>query len=179
MPLTPPPTETSLGRKVVVILEDPPAAPTGIPTLTEINAAFFAQYHMYTPFNVMPDQNTGQGPRKLGARVQPTKKGLVTYPAVDVQYSYLPQQVGTPGAAGNELYELLEEDVIRTAVVFNGLDGDLDAIPANAVGDVYLIDPGVKRKGETGEGEFDEFSTTQTCVIAGGEPIAKDRVFAA
>lgn len=179
MPIQMPPTAKSLARKVVVFLETPPAATTGIPTLAEVNAAFFAALHLYVPFNVQPTQNTGEGPRKLGASSVPQENGLVSYPAVETSYSYLPQKVGTAGAVGNELYELLVPGTKRTAVVFNDLAGDIDAIPADAVGDVYLIDPGVRRKGETGEGEFDQFSVAQSLVIAGGEPIAEDHVFPA
>lgn len=179
MPIEMPPTSKSLGRKVVVFLEDAPAATSGIPTLAEVNAAFFASLHLYTPFNATPNQNTGQGPRKLGTDSVPTENGLVTYPPVDVEYSYMPQALGTPGGDGNELYELLEPGTKRTAVVFDDLKGDLDAIPANAVGDVLLVDPGVRRKGATGDGEFDKNSVKQSLVVAGGLPIAVDHKFAA
>lgn len=183
MPITLPPTEKALGRKVVVFLETPPAASTGIPTLVEVNAGLQASLHLYTPFNVTPTQNTGEGPRKLGAKSVPQQNGLVTYPAVEVQGSYLPQSLGTPGAVGNEVYELMKDTEAAgdqlTAVVFDGIDGDTDPIPANAVGDVYLVEPGVIRKGQTGDGEFDELSFTTSLVIVGGEPVVEDHVFAA
>lgn len=178
-PINLPPTEKALGRKVVVFLSTPPAAATGIPTLVEVNAALQASLHLYTPFNVTPTQNTGEGPRKLGAKSVPQQNGLVTYPAVEVQYSYRPQLLGAPGGVGNELYEALVPEDKLTAVVFAGIDGDTDPIPANAVGNVYLVEPGEYREGETGEGEFDELSTTQSLVIVGGEPIAKNHVFTA
>jgi hypothetical protein len=176
-PIDLPPTEKSLGRKLVVFLTDPPAA--GIPTLVEVNAGLQASLHLYTPFNVTPNQNTGEGPRKLGSQFAPTENGITTYPAVDIEYSYLPQSLGTPGAVGNELYEAMVPGDVLTAVVFAGIDGDTDPIPANAVGDVYLVEAGVRRKGETGEGEFDHLSTKQSLVIKGGEPVAEDHVFAA
>lgn len=183
MPISAPPTEKALGRKVVVFLDTPPAAGTGIPTLVEVNAGMQASLHIYTPFNVTPTQNTGEGPRKVGAKTVPQQNGLVTYPAVEVQGSYRPQELGTPGAAGNELYELMKDAEAAgdklTAVVFDGIDGDTDPIPASTVGDVYLVEPGVIRKGATGEGEFDELSFTTSLVISGGEPIAVDHVFAA
>ena len=67
MPISLPPTSKSLGRKSVVFLTTPPAAATGIPTTVEVSAALFGSLHLYTPFNVTPNQNTGEGPRKLGA----------------------------------------------------------------------------------------------------------------
>lgn len=183
MPISLPPTEKSLGRKVVVFHDTPPAAGTGIPTLVEVNAALQASLHLYTPFNVTPSQNTGEGPRKLGAKTVPQENGVVTYPAVEVQGSYLPQELGTPGAEGNELYEMLKAAEAAsdklTVSVFDGIDGDVSAIPTSAVGDVYLVEPGVIRKGSTGDGEFDHIAFMCSLVISGGEPVAIDHVFAA
>lgn len=179
MPIDLPPTSKSLGRKVVVFLDTAPAAASGIPTVTEVNAALFASLHLYTPFNVQPNQNTGEGPRKLGATTVPTENGLVTFPAVEISYSRKPQDLATPGAAGNELYELLVPGTQRTVVVFDDLPGDTSAITAGDVCDVYLVDPGRRRKGETGEGEFDQFDVKQSLVIVGGEPVAEDHAMAA
>ena len=179
MPISLPPTSKALGRKVVVFLDTPPAAGTGIPTTVEVTAALFGSLHLYTPFNVQPSQNTGEGPRKLGAQSVPTENGLVNYPAVDVQYSYKPQDLGTPGSAGNELYELLVPGEQVTVVVLNDLDGDTDTVTAGDIADIYLMECGVRRKGETGEGEFDQFSVMQSMIVVGGEPIAEDQALAA
>lgn len=183
MPISLPQTAKSLGRKVVVVLDTPPAATTGIPTRTEVNAAFFAALHMYTPFNVTPSQNTGEGPRKLGAKSTPQQNGTVTYPAVEVQASFMPQLAGAPGGDGNELYDVFKAAEAAgdklTIAVFDDLEGDLSEIPANAVGDVFLVEPGVLRKGSTGDDDFAEFSFTTSLVIVGGEPIKIDHVFAA
>lgn len=178
-PITLPPTEKSLGRKVVVFLTTPPAATTGIPTTTEVNAGLQSSLHLYTPFNVQPSQNTGEGPRKLGSQFVPTENGIVTYPAVDVQYSYKPQDLGTPGGEGNELYEALVPGEQVTAVVLDALPGDADTIADGAVSDVYLMECGVRRKGQTGDGEFDQFSVMQSLIVVGGEPIAEDHALAA
>lgn len=182
-PISLPPTAKALGRKVVVFLDTPAAAGSGIPTLVEVNAGLQAALHLYVPFNVTPSQATGEGPRKLGAKTVPQQNGTVTYPAVDVSGSYMPQLAGTPGGEGNELYDLMKAaeasgDKITT-IVFDDLDGDLSSIPANAVGDVYLTEPGVIRKGQSGDGDFDEFNFMTSLVIVGGEPIAIDHVFAA
>ena len=183
MPITLPPTAKALGRKVVVFLETPPADPAGVPTRTEVNAALFASLHLYTPFNVTPTQNTGEGPRKLGAKTVPQENGTTTYAPVDVSSSFMPQAAGAPGGDGNELYDLMKAaeeagDKITT-VVFDDLEGDLSEIPANAVGDVYLTEPGVIRKGQSGDGDFDQFNFMTSLVIVGGEPVAIDHVFAA
>lgn len=179
MPLIPPPTVKSLGQKSVVILTTPPAATSGIPTRTEVNAGLFASLHFYGDFSVTPSQNTGEAPRKLGSVVQPQQFGLTTYPAVEASYSYVPQALGTTGAAGNEVYEALVPGDRVTVVVLDGIDGEIDEIAATAVGDIFLMEAGKRRKGQTGDGEFDEKSTTQSLIIVGGEPLAEDHVFSA
>ena len=178
MPLTLPPTAKSLGQKTVVVLSAVPAAGTGIPTVAETNAGLFGSLHFYTPLSFVPNQNTGEGPRKLGAKYVPTALGLITYPAVDAQYSYLPQSLGTAGAAGNEMYEKLVPGTKRTVVVLDGKDGTATtAVAANDIADIFLVECGARRKGETGDGEFDELSVTQSLVVVGGQPIATDYKF--
>ena len=174
------PTASALASQLVIVLTTPPAASTGIPTLTEVNAGLAAQCFTYGRFNVTPSQNTGEGPRKSCRRTSPTELGLITYPAIDVQYSYLPQELGTPGHLGNKLYEALEPGTIVTVVTVDGLDAETTtALAAGDVGDVYLVEVGARRKGSTGDGEFDKLSTTQSLVIQGGGPVAEDHAFAA
>lgn len=179
MPISLPPVSKSFGRKVVVFLSTPPAAPTGIPTVTEVNAALFAGLHLYTPFNVTPTENSGEGPRKLGATSVPTEKGVKTYPAVEISYSYKPQDADAPGADGNELFDILDEDAVVTAVVLNDKDGDISAVVAGDVCNIYLMNCGAQNDGETGEGEFDHFAILQKLYVEGGEPIKKHHALAA
>lgn len=179
MPLVMPPTTKSLGRKSVVILKTPPAAPTGIPTLAEANAGVFASLHIYGDFNVTPSQNTGEGPRPLGSVQVPTELGLVNYPAVTVQYSIIPQELDTTGAPGNEVYEVLVPGTKRTILVLDGLDGETSALTAGDVADVFLMECGVRAKGQTGDGEFDKKTATSQLIVVGGEPIKENHAMAA
>lgn len=179
MPLSLPPTAKSFARKSVIVLDTPPAAGSGIPTTVEINAALFSALHMYTPFMVVPTQNSGEGPRKLGSAYTPTELGTVNYPAVEIQYSYLPQELGTPGAVGNELYEVMVPGTRLTVVVLDDVDGEISSVAAGDVADIYLVECGVRRKGATGDGEYDHFSVSQTLIVVGGEPVAEDHVLAA
>jgi hypothetical protein len=99
----------------------------------------------------------------------------VNYPAVDAQYSYDPQKVGTVGAPGNEALEALTPGTTRTVIVINGVDGTQTTTLTNAmVTDVYLMQCGVQRKGQTGDGEFDELSVTQSLIVAGGSAVAEN-----
>lgn len=180
MALSMPPTVSALGNKVVVFLTTPPAAPTGIPTTVEVSAALFASLHLYTPFNVTPSQNTGEGPRKLGQRQVPTELGLTSYPAVEITYSYDPQALGTPGGDGNELYEALVPGDQVTVVVLDGLDGEeTDSVTAGDIADIYLMECGVRRKGQTGDDEYAKFNVSQSLIVVGGQPIAEDHALAA
>lgn len=179
MPLIMPPKSSALGRKSVVILTDAPAAASGIPTLAEANAGVFASLHIEGDFNVTPTQNTGEAPRPLGSKFSPTELGMVNYPATEVQYSYKPQLVGTPGSAGNEVYEALVPGTQVTILVLNDVDGEISALTTSQVADVFLMECGVRRKGATGTGEFDRLSVTQSLVTVGGEPIAEDHAMAA
>jgi len=172
------PTSKSLASQLIVVLTTPPAAATGIPTRTEVNAAIGAHQYIYGRFDMTPSQNTGEGPRKNARRSAPTELGMVTYPAAEMQYSYLPQELGTPGNVGNKLYEAMSPGANLTLVIVDGVEGDkLTEMPASTVGDVYRIETGVRRKGATGDGEFDHSSVTQSVVVKGDGPLAEDHVF--
>lgn len=165
-----PATETSLGKRVVCVLTTPPASPSE-PTLAELNAGLFGQCHIYGNLAVQPTQNTGEGPTKLCSKDAETRLGRVTWPPLEVQYSYIPQDLGTPGADGNELYEALAPDSEVYVYIADGLDGE--ATGQFASGDVvnfgFLCDVGEYGDGgSTGDGEFDEFSTTQQLARKGG-----------
>jgi hypothetical protein len=174
-----PETVKSDSNKLVVFLTTPPAAATGIPTLAEVNAALFASLYIYGDFNVTPTQNTGAAPSKLGSAYTETEFGRTNYAAVDVQYSYVPQKLGTTGYPANAVYEALVPGDTVTAVVLEGYDGEASEVEAGDIADIYLMECGKRRKGATGTGEFDEVSTTQALIVKGGAPIAEDHALAA
>lgn len=169
MPVSLPATVTSLGNKVVIVLDTPPAIPAA-PTKAELNAGLFAQCHIYGELNPQATQNTGAAPTKLCTKVEDDQLGRVKFGAFDVQYSYLPQLADTPSSAGNELYEILVPDTYVYIYIIDGLDGE--ATSTLATGDVvnhgFRVQVGEYREGQTGTGEFDEFSTTQSLVPKGG-----------
>lgn len=179
MVLALPPTTKALANTVVAFLTTPPASPTGIPTVAEVNAALFAQCFIYGQFAPSRTRATGEGPTKLCSESSPTEAGRRTYDAVTVQGSYMPQELGTPGADGNELYEALEVDTQVTAVVLQGINGKTDAVVAGDVADIYLMDVIERTKSMTGEGDFDKLSFTATLLVTEGEIVAEDHVLAA
>lgn len=178
MPITMPPTTNSYAAQVMVILSTPPANPLQ-PTLVEINAGEFLACHAYGAANVQPEQSTGQGPRKSCTRVVPTELGSITYPAIDIQYSYMPQEMGTPGAPGNEAIELLIEGTLKHLYLAEGIDGKTSALAAGDVVNHYYTECGVQRRGYTGDGEFDKNAVTQAMILKDGSEPDYDIVLAA
>lgn len=169
MPVSMPDTTTSLGNKVVIVLDTAPVNPAA-PTKAELNAGLFAQCHIYGNLTAQPTQNTGSGPSKLCSKVDEQRLGRVTYPAFDVQYSYMPQLLGAAGGDGNELYEVLVPETEVFVYIVDGLDGeDTSALDTgDVVNHGFKVQVGEYREGVTGDGEFDEFATTQSLAPLGG-----------
>lgn len=170
MTLLMPTTVKSQGNTVLIALATPPANPAA-PTKAELNAGEFIICHIYGDFVATPAQNVGEGPRKGCTRVVPKQFGNVTYDISDIQYSYNPQELGTPGAAGNEAFELLAPGTELYLAEGVGLDGKTDALATGDVVNLYHVETGEQRRGRTGDGEYDEFSVTQSLVMVdGAEP---------
>lgn len=173
------PKTKALANTVVVFLTTPPVATTGIPTLTEVNAGLLAACHIFGDFNPTADQSTGESPAVMCEEYSETEFGRTTYAPVEIQYSYMPQELGTPGADGNELYEALEPGTQLTAVVLHGISGKTDALVAGDIADVFLVEAGTRRKGKTGDGDFDKKSVNQFVRVVNGSPVVEDHPLAA
>lgn len=169
MPVDLPPTTPALGAKVGILLTTPPANPAA-PTKAELNAGLFVQCHVYGALDGQPTQNTGAAPPKACTKDEEQRLGRVVWPSFDLQYSWMPQEAGTPGADGNEMYEACTPWSYKYLYLCDGLDGE--ATSALATGDVvnrgFRVQCGEQREGVTGDGEFDEFAVTQAFVPKGG-----------
>lgn len=173
MPVSMPPTVKAQGNTVLVVLDTPPANPLA-PTKAELNAGLFIACHLYGEgFSSAPTQNKGEAPKKFCSKVVPQQLGNTTYEIADVQYSYVPQEMGAPGAPGNEAIEALVEGVEVYVVEAPGLDAEETTTFATGdVVNIHHVEAGVQRRGRTGDGEFDEFAVTQSFVMVDGkEPI--------
>lgn len=170
MPLAMPNTTPSQGNTVLIVLDAPPAATNY--TLAELNAGTFITCHVYGDFSAPPNQSVGESPRKMCKKVNPQRLGNVTYTISDVQYSYFPQGLNAPGEDGNEAMEALPEGAERWLIELPGVDGETSALQASTgVYNKYHVECGVQRRGRTGDGEYDEFSITQSFVMwEGAEP---------
>lgn len=164
-----PPTTSLFGKQVAVILTTPPAN-EDTPTLTELNAGLFISCHTYGMLSQQPEQESGTAPRKTCAKTQDTRLGPVTWPLIELQYSYRPQEAATPGAEGNEAYEALVPGTEVRAYFLDGLDGEnTDALVA---GDVinrgFVCTVGEYREGPTGDDAFAEAAVNQGLAPRGG-----------
>lgn len=163
-----PETVKSQGNKILIVLTTPPSNPAA-PTKAELNAGLFVQCHLYGDFSGTPSQSKGEAPRKMCSRIVPQQLGNVTYEIADVQYSYVPQEMGTAGADGNEAIEALTPGTDVYVYEGPGIDGKAAAVASGDVVNGYHLDCGEQRRGQTGDGEFDEFSVTQSFVMSNGE----------
>lgn len=179
MALAAPPRTKALANTVVVFLTTPPAAPSGIATLAEVNAGLKAACFIYGDFNPTAEQATGEGPTVMCEEFGETEFGRTTYSPVEVMYSYMPQELGTPGAEGNEVYEALEPGAEITAVVLHGISAKTDTLAAGDVSDQFLMQAGKRRKGKTGDGDFDKKAVMQFLRVVNGGPIVEDHPLAA
>lgn len=163
-----PETIKSQGNKILIVLTTPPAVPAA-PTKAELNAGLFVQCHIYGTFSGTPTQSVGAGPQKMCTKVTPQQLGNITYEIADVQYSYVPQAMGTVGSDGNEAIEALTPGTDIYVAEGPGIDGTTALVALNDVVNLYHLECGVQRRGQTGDGEYDEFSVTQSFVLANGE----------
>lgn len=171
MPVSPP-TTSLFGKQVAIILTTPPASPSA-PTLAELNAGIFIQCHTYGMLSQQPEEETGTATRKTCATTQDTRRGPTTWPAIELQYSYRPQEAATPGAEGNEVYEALPEGIEVYAYFADGLDGE--GTDALVTGDVvnrgFLVETGAQREGPTGDDSFAEAAVMQNLFPRGGRTL--------
>lgn len=175
-----PEVDKAKANRLFVFLTTPPAATTGIPTLTEVNAGLNAGCYLYGGINVTPTQNSGEGPAKWCVQSTPTVLTDYTYPPISLQYSYKQQLLATPGDPANALYEALPMGAEVTVVILDGVESKTTAISApNNIADIFKTKAGVQAKGQTSDDNLGEISVTQQLEIVGGEPVALDHALAA
>jgi hypothetical protein len=172
-----PETVGSYGNASLVVLASAPSLTA--PTITVLEAGEAITCHVYGTFASAPTQTTGSSPRKMCQINEPQRLGSVTYTINDIQYSYNPQELGTPGAAGNEAFEALTPGTNVWLVERVGISGRNADFTAGELVNIYPVECGVQRRGQTGDGEFDEFSVTQSFVLVDGAEPSYDAVVTA
>lgn len=136
------------------------------PTVAELTAGIDVSCYL------MPDwdgpsatQNTGED-RRFCSKQTFTRLGRSQWEVSPLIYTYLPQELGTPGDDANEVYETLSPDTAGYLVVAYGFD-PADTLAANDVVDIFPIEAGIQVKQARGSDEFAPLTVTQTLAVTG------------
>ena len=136
------------------------------PTPTEANGGVDISCYL------MPDwegptatQNTGED-RRFCSRETFTRLGRNQWEISPLVYTYLPQELGTPGNAANDVYEALTPDTTGFLVIAYGKDPSA-AFAADDIVDVFPIEAGVQVKQAVGTDEFAPLTVTQALAVTG------------
>jgi|GEM_PF-5855444 len=164
MTVTIPESVTAEGN--VQALYIPAAADPTAPTPAEITAGTDVTCFL------MPDwdgpsatQNTGED-RRFCSRQTFTRLGRTQWEVSPLIYTYLPQELGTPGDAANAVYELLAPDTTGFLVLAYGADPAV-ALTTGDVVDIFPIAAGIQSKQVRGSDEFAPLTVTQSLAVTG------------
>lgn len=110
----------------------------------------------------------GEAPKRLCTKSVLQQFGSTTYEVTDLQYTYDPQ--AALSGDGNEAREALVEGTDVYLLIRRGLDAQDTAYAVGQRVDVWHVKLGPQNKTQTGDGDFDEYSITQS-VIALSPPV--------
>lgn len=136
---------------------------------SEINAGSSVNVScfLYGDLNPTVTTNKGEAPRRLCTTQVFQQFGNTTYEVPDLQYVYDPQ--ANDSADANKAKAALEEGSEVYLVIRRGLNAQTDVVAAGDLVDTWHVRLGPQNRSTTGDGEFDEYSITQS-VIALGPP---------
>jgi hypothetical protein len=146
-----------------------PSAPdlsTDINAVTSVNVSCF----LYSGGVGTSTTNKGEAPARLCTTSRLQNFGTTTYEVTDLQYTYDPQAALSVEA--NDARNVLTEGSEVYLVIRRGLNAQDTAYAAGQYVDVWHVRLGPQNKTQTGEGEFDEYSITQSVVAM--EPPVED-----
>lgn len=104
----------------------------------------------------------GEAPRRLCTKSVLQQFGSTTYEVTDLQYTYDPQL--PLSADANAAREALVEGAEVTLLIRRGLDAQDTAYAASQRVDAWKVKLGPQNKTQTGDGDFDEYSITQSVI---------------
>lgn len=166
----------SYGNLSLVILAAKPASLTS-PTSAEVAAGKNVTCHQFGDW--LPTATTEKATR--GRRMCQTRQGQslgsTTYETPALQYSYDPQAVGTPGAPGNEAYEICPEGAVVYALQRLGKGGTTDLVATDKVR-VIVLELGAQVPGVSQDDAGGEFVINQETALASGYTAPIDAVIA-
>ncbi|MDR6117273.1 hypothetical protein QE370_000457 [Aeromicrobium sp. SORGH_AS981] len=118
-----------------------------------------------------PNQNTGED-RRFSSRQTWAKFGRTSWEIAPLVYTYLPQQLGTPGHAANKVYEGLAPGNKGWLGLGYGIL-PTKTLAANDIFDFFPVECGVQGKQARGQDEFSPLTVTQRLIVTG--PARLDR----
>lgn len=155
-----------------------------VPTLASVTAPSVAVVNAGVDIScfLLPDWDGPSGTQNKGEQRRFSSKetfdvlGRTKNSVAPLSYTYLPQELGTPGHAANELYEALAPGNTGFLVVGYGID---PAVPfaAGDIVDVVPVEAGVRNKSARGSDEFAPLTVTQELGVTG--TVAEDSEAAA
>lgn len=158
------PEATQVYGNTSVVVVQTMAAP-GAPDLsTDINHASSVNVScfLYSGGTGTSTTAKGEAPRRLCTKSQLQQFGSTTYEITDLQYTYDPQ--AAPGADANKARAALVEGSEVFLVIRRGLDAQDTTYAAGQYVDVWKVKLGPQNKTQTGDGDFDEYSITQSVI---------------
>lgn len=166
MPVLMPDTTGSYGNQSLVVLS---AAPADLEAaaVAALTAGENITCHVYGDWFPSATTNKVSRQRKMCQTKVTQALGTTTHETPALQYSYMPQSVGTPGADGNEAYEALPEGATVYLVQRLGKEGKSDFV----AGDKYRLFPvelGPQIPGTSADDEGGEFVINQEISFADG-----------
>lgn len=168
MTIVQPETFASQGNTSFYILTAAPVDPAA-PTVAEINAGVVGSCYFYgTGPSSTGEQATGERPRKACNKITVQALGAVTFTMEAAQYSHDPQ--GDAADEANAVRTALAEGTRVWIYDRMGKDAETAAVAAGDVMRGHHVDTGVQNWGQTGDGEFDEFSVTQAMTYTATDP---------
>lgn len=171
MTIVMPETTDTFGNLSLVVLSSAPADLEAA-TVANLTAGENITCHAVGDWWPTATTNKVSRQRKMCQTSVTQALGTTTHDTPALQYTYMPQEVGTPGASGNEAYEALPAGATVYLVQRIGKDGK----SAFVAGDNYRLFPvelGPQIPGTSSEDEGGEAVINQEIAFAPGyeEPI--------
>jgi hypothetical protein len=131
---------------------------------SEINAAssVVVSCYLYGDLNPTVTTNKGEAPRRLCTTQVFQQFGNTTYEVPDLQYVYTPQEATS--TSNNKAVASLTEGSSVFLVIRRGLNAQTGVAAVGQYVDTWHVRLGPQNRTTTGDGEFDEYSITQSVI---------------
>jgi hypothetical protein len=132
---------------------------------TEINAVTSANVScfLYSGGVGTSTTNKGSAPRRVCTKAELQQFGITNYEVTDLSYVYDPQAADSTN--DNKAKAALTEGSEVYLIVRKGLDAQSAPYSAGQYVDVWHVELGPQNRTTTGDGEFDEYSLTQSVIV--------------